>query len=94
MEVVLENAAVDRLATTPEALAAMPFLRQLSAAPAPGGCPCNPQPSNLDVIRNTIKAQMAGLAGDTLAVLKRLLGATSLVIYYQDGAGRVQTARL
>jgi len=95
-EVIVDNAVVARLANTPAALDVAPFLRQIHYVPAVGGCACHAaqQQAALDTIYNVSKAQLAALSGPSLDAIKKLLNADVLVIYYQDGVGRVQSKRL
>jgi hypothetical protein len=86
----LEDGVLDRLATSQQVLAQLPFLRQLTAAlqkrASPGCLPCG---SGQDIvsIRNAVKSHLAQADAAVTAALKRLLGADQVRMFYGDGTG-------
>jgi hypothetical protein len=76
--VVLEDAMVLRLAQHPSAVEALPALR--TARPKRSSCCHGPRPDFA-----ALKAAIASLPSERLAVVKSALGCSSIRVIYHDG---------
>jgi hypothetical protein len=89
--VTVDAAAVAGLMANPAAVAEFPFLKPATAASAPRGCCGSPTPGE-SAARRAISA-IAALPESRLAVLKRLLGADTVVVYVTEHGRPRRVAR-
>jgi len=90
--VTIEDAIITSLLSNPKILSDIPALRtaaSIKTAGSPGCAPCSRQGRAKSVNYSHVKSVIANLRGDSLAKIKKELGADKIRILFKNNAGKL-----